>query len=524
MELIPVGYLERAYQLAMRLQKWNRNHRLLILGHRDGDGISAATVILQSLQAIGFKRIATKILLSPDLEKLQEILAERPYEYVVTGDIGAGFESILKEEVMDFIIADHHPNENKVYGHHQLNPCEFGMNDEIDCSGSTTAAMIFINHFSEEFWKSNGQIILCYAIAGAISDFQLVNEPVSVNKYVLEFAANSGAISIQKDISFFGRGMYPIATALNRSGIPGFEDMSTCNLLLHDLFPLKEDEQWRRIIDLSVEEKQQLTTAIYVHLSTLPDLDINPSNILKDVIGNVYDLIGLAGWDCTRLPDGRSTLDAREILHRVNYVCRRGKADLALKLLNHQFVETGIWTDIETYHRTGDREVAQALEMYESGKIPTESWDDRVVMADFTGIIYYDEVGVVAGVIMKKCPQIEIMLSCCEIEDNVMKLSTRAREDVWHLLEKQTNELADAKKVYKALRKKYPLKVMQYGGHRFACSGYISRDIIPEFFQEMLNYYLSLHDPKKADVVEEPLSKTEIHEKTSQRRLEQFFK
>ncbi len=533
MEQIPIGFLEKARQVAGRLKKWKRDRPILILGHRDGDGLSAASVLYQGLKALDFKKISTKILLSPDVEIVEEFLNTNSYDYVITGDIGAGFEALFKEKLVDFIIADHHPNENGVYGRHQLNPCEFHMNDEIDCSGSTIATLIFLHVFPQEFWTTDiGKIILCYAIAGAVSDFQMKDGPVSVNRYITELAVNSGAISMQKDVCLFGRGMYPVFVALHRSGIPGFQDIETCKTITSNLFEQKENEFWRRIVDLTREEKAKLVEAIAIHLLSNANLDINASEIIKGVINYVYDLEGLKEWDCTLLPDGRRTIDAREILHRVNYVSRRGKADLALQLLNNKNIDAELWNIIESHHKTGDREVAQALELYELGKIPIESWDERIIMADFTGAIYYDEVGVVAGVIMKKFRNIEIMLSYCEIEEEkVVKLSTRARENIWNLIEPSTQQLSDAKTVYQIIRKKYPTKIMQFGGHRWACSGYLKREILPDFFKEMVKYYKSLitsnqvkeeyyNQIKKTTI---KTDKIKVKVKTGQYKLDQFL-
>ncbi len=539
-EQIPNGFLEKAYKLGKRLKNWKRDRSILIVGHRDGDGISATSVLLQSLQGLGFKKISTEILLSPDPEKIETLLTENNYEYVITGDIGAGFEELFKESVLDFIIADHHPNESGVYGSHQLNPCEFQMNDESDCSGSTTAAMIVINAFSQDFWHTDrGKVILCYAVAGAISDFQMKNGPISVNKYITDLAVNVGALSMQKDISLFGRGMYPIFIALNRSGLPGLEDSNICSGIIRGLFELKENEMWKRLIDLTMEEKAKLNTALTQHFLMDKNLNAYTSKLIKSVVGYVYDLLGLKGWDCTLIdagqntPDARYTLDAREILHRVNYVCRRGKADFALKLLNNKNIDPDLWQTIEFHHKIGDREVAMALNLYESGKIPVEIWDERIIMADFTGIIYYDEVGVVAGVIMKKNPEIEIMLSYCDIEDNIVKLSVRGREDIWRYVEKETGKLGDAKRVYQAIRRKYPNKIMQFGGHRFACSGYLARQIVSQFYKEMVKYYNTLQPlsseetptakrPMDTEPNKREIAKSKTKRGPGQRNLDQF--
>jgi len=531
MDQIPINFYEKARQLGARLKKWNRDRPVLIVGHRDGDGISAASVIYQSLQNLGFNKISTRILLSPESEVICEILTANPYDYVITGDIGAGFESILKERVVDFIIADHHPNELGIYGKHQLNPCEFHMNDEIDCSGSTIASLIMLNVFSQDFWETDpGKVILCYAIAGAVSDFQMTDGPVLVNKLITELAVNSGAISMQKDICLFGRGMYPVFVALYRSGIPSFQDMDICKALLEGVFDPKINDYWKRIIDLTQEEKQKFMEVITIHLLTEANLDINASDIISGLINYVYDLEGLRGWDCTLLPDERRTLDAREILHRVNYVTRRGKAELALDLLNKRNIDNERWNIIETHHRIGDQEVATALELYETGKIPTESWDDRIILADFTGTIFYDEVGVIAGVIMKKYAKIEIMLSYCEMEEeNVIKLSTRARDDIWNFIEMPSKQLSDAKQVYHAIRKRYPTKILQFGGHRWACSGYMKKEIALEFFEEMIKYYQTLRDASILESEKKEKSekgkgvKPKINIKTGQWTLDQFI-
>ncbi|MHA1276389.1 MAG: DHH family phosphoesterase [Candidatus Helarchaeota archaeon] len=533
MDDIPEGFLEKARQLAVRLRSWVRDRPTLILGHRDGDGLSSASVILQALQALKFKKLTTRILLSPDIELLKEILNDKYYDYVITGDIGAGFEELLKEKVTDFIIADHHPNEIGIYGWHQLNACEFHMNDEIDCSGSTTAAMVFLHVFPQDFFlTAQGKVILCYAVAGAVSDFQMKDGPVSINKYITNFAVKTGAISMQKDICFFGRGMYPVYIALNRSGIPSFQDLEVCKMLVSEIIEQKDGDYWRRIIDLTNEEKAKLVEAIALHILSDANLDINTSEIIKGVVNYVYDLQGLGGWDCTLIADGRRTLDAREILHRVNYVSRRGKAHLALELLNNRVIGDDLWKIIENHHKTGDREVALALELYTSGRIPIESWDERVIMADFTGTIYYDEVGVVAGVIMKKFPSIEIMLSYCEIEeDNIVKLSTRAKEDIWNSIEINSNKLSDAKTVYHVIRKKYPTKIMQFGGHRWACSGYLKREILPEFFKEMVKYFQKLRllsqkeepSPEKTKTHPKEMIKPKSTKTKGQWKLDQFI-
>jgi single-stranded DNA-specific DHH superfamily exonuclease len=475
------------------MKEWDTEGSILVIGHRDGDGMSALSVIFQGLQALGFENIDTEVFLSPDITLLEKVLSENDYKYVITGDIGASFEKTLDKYVEDYIIADHHPNKSGLYGKNQLNSFEFDMNDESECSGSTTAFLIFFHVFPDSFWDGDvGKVMLCYAISGAISDFQFKREVISVNKFVLDIAIKHHAIDVQKDICLFGRGLYPISVMLNRSGIIHFQDYNICRIITNDAFKGR-DIRNIRAVDISDEMKELFLESIAGSLISKNVKEQEIIAIINEVYNNVYDLIGLKNWDCTLLPSGERTYDAREILHRINYICRRGKSDFAIELLNYKKVDKEVLEIIESYHKMGDNEVAEALNQFEMGVIPLHSWsDDRIIMLNFSGIIFFDEVGVIAGVIMKKYRDIEVILSCCAIEEehgkDITKVSVRAREDVWKLTENGKG-LADAKKVYRAIHKRFPKNFIQYGGHRWACSGVMDTEIVPYLFEEMVKYY-----------------------------------
>ncbi len=487
------GFFKRARELAERLDSWDRNSKIMIIGHRDGDGISATSVLLQGLRSLGFKKIIPHIILSPEIEVLDSLLVENAPKYVITCDIGSAFADSLKKQVLDFVITDHHPNKAGNYDERQLNCINFGMDDEIDASGSTTAFSLLMSLFNENFWKAEiGQVILGYAISGAISDFQFQKKVGKINDKVLKMAIDNGAVKVSKDIAIFGRGMYPVAVAIHRAGIPGFSNYDYCRGLVSSKIQTKEEEVEvaRRIIDLDDEEKKSIIDLIINRLSAISNnIDIMKF-LKKEVIHEVYDLEALRGWDCTRLSDGRFSLDPREILHRINYCCRLGHWDLALDLLNKKKVNQQVFNEIEELHKVGDQEVAVALQAFEKGEISMRSgMQGKVVLVDFTNYIFYDEVGVVAGVIMKKNRDIEIILSSCLADsDGNYKVSVRAREKIWDMIDAD-NDFADANKVYEKTKAEYDLK---YGGHRFAMSRYMPKEAMPKLFENMIEYYKTL--------------------------------
>ncbi|MHA1270007.1 MAG: DHH family phosphoesterase [Candidatus Helarchaeota archaeon] len=493
---IPIEFIEKVELLSERLNAWERNSKILVISHRDGDGISAASVIYQCLTNLKFRDFDIRILLSPNIDELLDYIDELKPDYVLTADIGADFEDILNDHVNDYIITDHHPCKTGIYGTQQLNPIEFGINDENDASGSSTVFLIFYPLFESEFWSTtNGKIILCYTLSGAISDFQLrpYKSPTSVNKFVLDLAVNNNAVSVKKDISIFGRSLYPVYLAIHYANIPGFEDPELSNIVINSEIDAKIDSNtWKRIIDLDDFEKAKLMEIITLRLL---ELNIkNPNSIIKnELVGWVYDLIGLYGFDCTYLDDGRFTLDAREILHRINYCCRRGYSDLAIELLNKKKVAPELKEQVLLFHKEGDSEVAIALDLYERGEIPLKSWNDKIILIDFSGLIFYDEVGVVAGVIMKANKNIQIILSACEKDDDFLKLSVRAKDIIWESID-DSNNLSDGRKIFQYIKEKYPDDI-EFGGHRWAFSSSVKRHILDKIFEKVKDYYLKLKNP-----------------------------
>ena len=148
---------------------------------------------------------------------------------------------------------------------------------------------------------------------------------------------------------------------------------------------------------------------------------------------------------------------------------------------------------IEFYHKQGDTEVAQALELYNNQELPIWNWDNKIFMIDFSGHIYYDEVGVVAGVIMKSNKDIQIILSACEKEDGYVKMSIRATEEIWNSID-NSNELSDGKKIFNLVKKNYPEEIERYGGHRWAFSSSIKRTAMEKLFNKTKEYFTQLKD------------------------------
>jgi len=487
------AFYKKAKKLGRKLKSWNVNEKVLVIGHRDGDGMAAASVSYQGLRHLGFQDIEPVILLSPEEDVIDEYLNEFQPKYVLTCDICSSFDEFFATRVEDYIITDHHPNKSNFYGPNNLNCIEFGFEDEKDASGSTTVFCLFFPLFPLSLWETkDGQVMISHAIAGAMSDFQFTNDNITgINEDVVKLGVSKGALIVSRGINLFGRSMYPVHVTLSRANIPQLTYVECLEFMRGLGIHLKNgDGLWRRIVDLTKSEQQRIIEELLLYLKALQFPD--PIQIVKRLIlGNTFDLPGLKHLPCTDLEDGRKTLDPREIYHVINYCCRRGKAHLAFQLLNFEEVEPEVIKEVRRLHLKGDQEIVQAIQAVEAGKIQMDfDFDGRFLFADFTDVIYYDQVGVAAGVIMNIHPQLELVASACHHEYDMYKVSVRASERVWNSTD-NSGSLADANRVFEKTKEKLGID-FQSGGHRFACSAYIPKTAIHVLVELLKEYYSTL--------------------------------
>ena len=272
-----------------------------VFSHLDADGVAAAGIIGKALARLNARfriRITQWI-----EEKIIEVLSDKP-QLIVFSDLGSGYVDLLKEKLGGFkiVILDHHQIVGEGTGDFvHVNPHLHGIDGARDISGAGVAYFV-----AKAIDKANMDSAPV-AIVGALGDMQDKYDQRmlgGLNEKIVEDAVQSGSLTDEKDLIFFGRETRPIHRTLASTtspfipGISGEEDKSLAFLASLDIKPRTHDDKWRALRDLSDEEKKRLCSALADHLLS-KGLRLEVTNL----IGHVYVLNREEPW--TPLRDGR---------------------------------------------------------------------------------------------------------------------------------------------------------------------------------------------------------------------------
>ncbi|MCX8175844.1 MAG: DHH family phosphoesterase [Candidatus Bathyarchaeota archaeon] len=295
-----------------------------IFAHSDADGVAAGSIIGKAIHRLGGKfllRIIDRI----DEDVLREIkeIASNIYLFA---EIGSGYLDILQKyipENLKIIVLDHHKplNFNPKNILH-LNPMFYGIDGASEVSGSSVC------YFIAKGMSEDNVDLSCLAIVGALGDLQDKGRNrclQSLNKLVVEDAEKAGLVNVETDLLFYGRETRPIhkaiATTMNPfiPGLSGEEDR--CLSFLTSLgVPVKVDDRWRSLVDLSKEEKEKIFSQLTVYLAS------------KGFTGDsIFQLIGCV-YSFTLEDKWTSLRDAREYAALLNACVKMGKPGLAVSL------------------------------------------------------------------------------------------------------------------------------------------------------------------------------------------------
>ena len=291
-----------------------------VFSHLDADGLAAAGIIGRALFRLDAK-FRIRITQWIDDKIVDEIFSEEPQLLVFT-DLGSGYIDILNEKLADFriVILDHHQigNEQAADFVH-VNPHLHGIDGARDLSGSGVA------YFTAKAMDKVNVDLAPVAVVGALGDLQDKYDQRmlgGLNKKIVEDATNTGLLTVEKDLIFFGRETRPIHRTLASTtnpfipGISGEEDKSLAFLAGLDIKP-KDGERWRALRDLSEDEKKRLSSALADYLLS-KGLHYEVSNL----IGHVYILTREESWTPLR--------DAREYGVLLNATGRMDKPSLGV--------------------------------------------------------------------------------------------------------------------------------------------------------------------------------------------------
>jgi RecJ-like exonuclease len=324
-EQTPVeSFLASAAQAAKAIMETvEKDGFIHVFSHLDADGVAAAGIIGKALFRLD-ARFRLRVTQWIDEKIIGEIVADKP-QLVILTDFGSGYLDLLDEKVPDFrvLILDHHQitgdvdNENFV----QVNPHLHGIDGATDVSGSGVA------YFVAKAVSAENMDLAPIALVGALGDLQDKNEERKLgglNTLIVEDAVGAKLVTVEKDLTFFGRETRPIHRALAATtspfipGLSGEEDKSLAFLDSLDIKP-KEGERWRALRDLTEDEKKRLSSALADYLIS-KGLHAEVANL----IGNVYVLNREEPWTPLR--------DAREFALVLNSTGRMDRPSLGIAI------------------------------------------------------------------------------------------------------------------------------------------------------------------------------------------------
>jgi len=304
---------------------------VLIISHIDADGIAAGSIASMALRRKGIEhdiRFVKKL----DDNEIERIRNENPPMVWFT-DLGSGSLPMLNG--LDVIMTDHHvPVKTEIkkkdrtnilnwansfmenFNYH-LNPHLFGMDGANVLSGAGCSYLV-----AKTMDKKNFDLA-ALAIVGAVGDLQDTKtlRLEGTNREVMQDAKNAGFLHWKKDIRYFGRETRPLFKLLQYANDPlipnltGKED-ACITFLLGLGIPLKDEENWRRWIDLTTEEKRLISSEI-VKLLISKGFGHEIANRL---IGEIYIL--------SKEEEGTELRDAKEYATLLNSCGRYDKAEV----------------------------------------------------------------------------------------------------------------------------------------------------------------------------------------------------
>jgi len=429
---------------AIELLKKHKNDKIKIISHLDADGISSAGIISKTLGREGIEHEVSIV-------KLNKILdAVDSSELTIFTDLGSGQLPRLKGAVKkDYIIIDHHIPQGKCLYH--INPNLFGIDGGKEISGAGLSYL-----FSRNFGNYD---LVDLAIVGAVGDMQNYwGRLEGLNRVILEEGIKKKRLKVDTNLLLYGRETRPVYKALQYfsdpfvPGITGNESSSIALLQRLDI-PLKENDEWRTLSDLSFEEKQKLATEIISKSASSVPKEL-VKFLPKLVIGETYTLLNEK--------KGTPLRDASEYSTCLNAAGRNDEAEIGLEIAKgNRGVYYDVLMGILRKHRTV---IAKSIE-------EVKEITQREYIQCFEAPISENIIGTITGMLLgTNADPYKPLVGITNSEDS-LKISVRCSKV---LVLKGVNL---AKAVIKAAKDVEG----EGGGHAPACGAYIPKNKLNEF-------------------------------------------
>lgn len=305
--------LNRASAIAAKIAS---QEEVLIVTHIDADGITSGAIAHISLERQGIEN-RLKFVKQLDEAEIEKIKDENVFVWFT--DLGSGQLEFL--DGIEFVITDHHvPQRSHPM---QLNPHDFGYDGTVELSGSGATYLVskFLRR-SENLldYVNGGNNLLPLAIVGAVGDLQdsRWGKLQGINRSIAKEGMMLGDLDIVRDLRFFGKQTRPVAKMLEYNSDPFIPGLTGNERGVLEFLSNLEVEPWMRWIDLGMEERKRIVSAI-VNLAM--EYKLPYTSILR-IVGESYILL--------QEPEGTEKRDAMEFSTLLNATARYGEADVGL--------------------------------------------------------------------------------------------------------------------------------------------------------------------------------------------------
>ena len=263
-----------------------RGHDFIqIYSHYDADGVSAASIVAQTLLREGKEFRATLFTTLNDYN--MDIIRSTKADCIIITDLGASYIDQLDAMKQDIVVLDHHTIISEAQRICYANPHLYGI-DGMTSGCGATMALLFSVTMNERNWD-----LVQVAFAGIAGDRQHINGLSGLNTYLLEQGKKRGFVE-EMPGSLIPAG--DLMTQLFLTTDPYIRGVSGNEAGVAKLLDDAGIDRGKSYMDLTDDERRKLSSLIAVRLTQQGMLEQSMNEIAR----NRYYLKGL-GMDAEYL-------------------------------------------------------------------------------------------------------------------------------------------------------------------------------------------------------------------------------
>jgi RecJ-like exonuclease len=398
----------KAKKLAEIIKRADNIH---VVTHIDADGITAGAIAISALERIN-KDFSIEFVKQLDNAVISRI-EEEQHELVWFTDLGS---SIADYNGINKVITDHHTCSQDTNYNFHLNPHLFGLDGSLEISGAGVTYLV-----AKELCRGNNDLT-SLAVVGACGDLQDIKycKLQSLNRKIVEEGERVGVLKKQIDIRYFGRETRPVYKLLQFAtdpfipGLTGREE-ACISFLKECKIAVKDGNNWKRWIDLEIEEKRKIISEI-IKLLLMKGFGYK---VATRIIGEVYLLV--------REEEGTELHDAKEFATMLNATARYGKPEVGINVC---LGDRDKWfKKARTLLRNHRQNLIEGLQL---------AREEGIVKREFLQFFHAGEgikdtiIGIVTGMLLNS-GEVNTnlpLIGFANTENNEVKASARARREL----------------------------------------------------------------------------------------------